>query len=157
VLAQLSARLSDDYLYLRHVLIPGRQVEADGILFGPHGALVLALRAMSGSFRVRGHDWYAVMDDGSERSWDNSPTWQLVRPLRALERFAKEEGLGDVPIQSAVVLVNARLLDASLPGAAVVPVDRIATYVDYLKNGAVASQRSVQALATALTPMAGRQ
>src|SRR6266542_3909720 len=58
VVAQLSARLNDDYVYLRHVTLRSRATaEADGVLVGPHGALVLAIRALGGEFTVRGHDW----------------------------------------------------------------------------------------------------
>ena len=81
----------------------------------------------------RGDDWYVVDANGQEQAWNRSPTWELARPLRTLQRWAREQGLAEVPIQGAVVLVQARLAQADRPAAAVVPVDRIATYVDYLR------------------------
>jgi len=133
VVNQLAARLSDDYVYLRHVALGSRGAEADGVLLGPHGALVLAIRALSGTFVVRGHDWYVVDAAGNERAFNRSPSWELVRKLRAVERVLKEGGAGDVPVQGAVVLVRGSLEDAELPGTAIVPVERIGSFVDYLR------------------------
>jgi hypothetical protein len=133
VARQLAARLGDDYVYLRHVALRSRGAEADGVLLGPHGALVLAIRALSGTFLVRGHDWYALDEAGHERAFNRSPSWELVRMQRAVERALKEDGAGDVPVQGAVVLVRGTLDDAELPGTAIVPVDRIGSFVEYLR------------------------
>lgn len=155
VVTQLRARLSDDYYYLRRVTIPGHGVEADGILLGPSGALVLAIRALQGRYAVRGNDWFVVDGEGAERLWNRSPTWELARPMRALQRAMQEQGLLPVPVQGAVVLVEGRLLEAERPAAAVVPVDRIASYVDYLRVGEGVTPDSLAGLATYLEPHVG--
>lgn len=154
VVTQLRVRLSDDYYYLRRVTIPEHGVEADGIVLGPNGALVLAIRALSGRYFVRGNDWFIVDGDGAEHLWNRSPTWELARPMRALQRAIQEQGLPPVPVQGAVVLVQGELVDAIRPAAAVVPVERIATYVDYLRVGDGAPPDALQRLAAYLEPHA---
>ena len=155
VVAQLKARFGDEYVYLYRVTIPGRGAEADGILLGPHGALVLAIRAAHGQLVVRGDDWFTQEASGERRLWARSPTWQVVRPVRALERLGQEEGLGRVPVQGAVVLAQARLLEAEQPAVAVVPADRIATYVQYLRPETAVAPDLVERLVEALAPHAG--
>ena len=152
VVAQLSARLNDDYVYLRHVALRSRGAEADGVLLGPHGALVLAIRALAGEFTVRGHDRFVLDDDGDERSFDRSPSWELVRTQRAVERVLKEHGLGEVPVQGAVVLVRGTLGDADLPGTAIVPVERIGSFVDYLRPEELPSPEPIRRAIEALEP-----
>ena len=155
VVAQLSSRLGDDYTYLRRVTIPHHGVEADGILAGPSGAIVLAIRSLQGRYVVRGNDWFVLQEDGAERPWNRSPTWELARPVRALQRAVREEGLPPLPVHGAVVLVAGRLQEASLPGAAVVPVDRIASYVEYLRQGEAAEPQALRLLLDFLEPHAG--
>ena len=152
VVNQLAARLSDDYVYLRHVALRSRGAEADGVLLGPHGVLVLAIRALGGTFVVRGHDWYAIDEQGDERAFSRSPSWELVRTLQAVERGLKEEGLGEVPVQGAVVLVRGKLDDAELPGTAIVPLDRIASFVDYLRPAELPPPEPIRRAVEALQP-----
>ena len=154
LLTQLSARLSDDYLYLRRVTLPGQNAEADGVLLGPHGVLVLGLHGERGTFTVRGDDWFGGSGDG-EQKLRESPTWRLTRPLRRLQKMAREEGLPDVPVNGAVVLSAGDLTAAEKPSVAVVPVGKIASYVEFLRPADSLSLRGpVQQLADLLTPLA---
>ena len=149
LLTQLTARLSDDYLYLRRVSLPGQNSEADGVLLGPHGALVFGLFGVPGTYTVRGDDWFGP----EERQLRHSPTWRLTRPLRRLQKLAREEGLVDVPVNGAVVLSAGELAAAELPSVAVVPVSKIASYVEYLRPADPLSLREpVRQLAEILTP-----
>lgn len=132
VVAQLRARLSDEYLYIRRAIIPGQGLETDGLLLGPHGVLVVGIASLQGSVAVRGDDWY-ILEDSGEYQLRNSPTWELTRRVRALQRIITQEALGKVPVQGAVVLLGADLQQADRPGAAVVPLNRIGSYVDYLR------------------------
>ena len=151
LLTQLSARLSDDYLYLRRVSLPGQNAEADGVLLGPHGALVFGLHGVPGTYTVRGDDWFGAAD----QKLRDSPTWRLTRPLRRLQKLAREEGLEDVPVNGAVVLSAGELAAAEKPSVAVVPVGKIASYVEYLRPADPLSLREpVQQLAELLTPRA---
>jgi hypothetical protein len=155
VVSQLRARLGDEYTYLRRVTIPHRGAEADGILLGPSGALVLAIRALEGRYVVRGNDWYTVRNDGVERPLGRSPTWEVARPVRALQRAIQEEGLPKVPVQGAVVLAEGILEEASRPGTAVVPLDRLGAFIDYLHQGEASDAQAVRLLTAFLEPYAG--
>jgi hypothetical protein len=152
VVNQLAARLNDDYVYLRHVALGSRGAVADGVLLGPHGALVLAIRALQGTFVVRGHDWLKLDEQGNERTFDRSPSWELVRALNAVQRGLKEGGLGEVPVQGAVVLVHGTLDDADLPGTAIVPIERIGSFVDYLRPEELPPPEPIRAAIDLLTP-----
>jgi hypothetical protein len=157
VVGQLRARFGDEYAYLYRVRMPHGGAEADGILLGPHGALVVAIRAMSQRLAVRGDDWFSVDAGGGRRPLGRSPTWELARPLRSMQRLVRTEGLGNFPVQGAVVLVEARLIEAEQPSVAVVPLDRIATYVEYLRTSAteVVPPELVERLLEALQPRVG--
>ncbi len=152
LLVQLGARLSDDYLYLRRVALPGQNAEAEAVLLGPHGALVLGLHDRPGTYTVRGDDWF---EGGPGPPLRESPTWRLMRPLRTLQRMARDEELVEVPVNGAVVLARGELAGAERPSVAVVPVSRIASYVEYLKPEDPEPLREpVQLLADLLTPYA---
>ncbi|MGI8424309.1 MAG: NERD domain-containing protein [Chloroflexota bacterium] len=151
LLTQLRARLSDDYLYLRRVSLPGQNSEADAVLLGPHGALVLGLHGAPGTYTVRGDDWFGPSDSPLR----HSPTWRLARPLRTLQRLVRQEGLTDLPVNGAVVLSAGELAGAEQPSVAVVPVSKIASYVEYLRAAdPLALRAPVQQLAEMLTPLA---
>ena len=156
LLTQLRARLSDDYLYLHRVTLPGQNTEAEAVLLGPHGALVLGVHARPGTYTVRGDDWFEGTSpaEGGE-ALRESPSWRLARPLRALQRIAREEGFIELPVNGAVVLARGELAGAERPSVAVVPVSRIASYVEYLKaEDAEVLREPVQLLAEMLTPLA---
>jgi hypothetical protein len=172
LLAQLRARLSDDYLYLHRVTLPGQNAEAEAVLLGPHGALVLGVHGAPGTYTVRGDDWYEARTDqnrsaapaapesaasraGPGEALRESPSWRLTRPLRALQRIVREEGFIELPVNGAVVLARGELTGAERPSVAVVPVSRIASYVEYLKaEDPEALREPVQQLAEMLTPLA---
>ena len=164
VLTQLGARLSDDYLLLRRVALPGQGLEADAILLGPHGALVLGIYAETGSFTVRGDDWFtaggaigATGDPaaGGTQQLRESPSWVLTRRLRTLQRIVRQQDLADLPVHAAVVLARGELAAAEQPSVAVVPVSKIASYVEYLKAPDPELLREqVTLLAAMLTPLA---
>jgi hypothetical protein len=67
----------------------------------------------------------------------------------------QEQGIPKVPIQGAVVLSQGQLEQASRPGAAVVPVDRIGNFVDYLRQSEAADPEAMRRLAEFLVPYAG--
>ncbi|HEU5316082.1 MAG TPA: nuclease-related domain-containing protein [Chloroflexota bacterium] len=154
VIAQLRARLSDDYLYLRNVVLPGRTTAADAVVLGPHGALVLGIYPTPGSFTVKGDDWFTGRGDSLEPLRE-SPSWRLARPLRGLQRLAVEEDLTGLPVNGAVVLARGDLAGAEKPSVAVVPASKIASYVEYLRPQDPEPLREpVQRLAGLLTPLA---
>ena len=154
VIAQLRARLSDDYLYLRSVVLPGRTTAADGVLLGPHGVLVLGVHPDPGTYTVKGDDWFAGEGDALE-PLRISPSWRLARPLRGLQRLVVEEDLTGLPINGAVVLARGDLAGAEKPTVAVVPVSKIASYVEFLRPSDPEALRDpVQQLADILSPLA---
>lgn len=160
VVAQLRARLGNEYLYIRRAIIPGQGLEADGILLGPHGVLVIGIASLEGRIAVRGDDWYSLEDTG-DHQLRNSPTWELTRRIRAIQRIITQEALGKIPVQGAVVLLHGDLQQADRPGAAVVPLNRIGSFVDYVrpKDEALSEsvRPSVEALATVLIETKHRQ
>lgn len=155
VLAGLRARAGDEYTYLCHVSIPGHRADAHGLLVGPHGVLVITVMYARGLFAVQEHEWRVTANDGSGRLSDRSPTWELMRPLRAMQRVVEELGLGQIKVQGAVVLVGGELVTAERPAAAIVPVARLPEYVEYLRPETPINAQITDALVEALAPFAG--
>ena len=106
VVRDLADGLGDDYVLLRQVTLPPNGAFADVILLGPHGALVLSLQALDGTYVQREHRWYRLADDGEPQLWDRSPTWDLTRPWKSARRLVREYVVSGFPVGAAVVLAS---------------------------------------------------
>lgn len=153
--AALTKACDDTYLLFMHVNLP-RSNHAEAILLGPHGALALGFQDATGDVIVRRHDWFTSGANGEERAWPRSPSWIVSRPIRAVQRLALEQALPDVPVSGAVVLVSGTLKEADEPGVAVVPKDRLAAYLQYLREQRNADQEQVERLAETLGALVAR-
>lgn len=129
VVRDLADGLDDDYVLLRQVSLPPNGAFADVILLGPHGALVLSLQALDGTYVQREHRWYRLADDGEPQLWDRSPTWDLTRPWKSARRLVREYVVSGFPVGAAVVLAA-----GSLAGDE--PAAMTASEGEYTENGA---------------------
>lgn len=162
-LGRLPAQLDGRYTLLLHLRVPelrGALEAAPALLVGPHGALVLVVKHLGGSFRLEGDRWW-VRTAGGDRPWERSPTWEAGRPLRALRRFLQSRDLGDVPVQAAVVLAAGDVQTIApsddhggAASAAVLSPDEVAPHVQSLAS-AVDEQRA-ESVVRALAPFVGR-
>ena len=109
VIHALADALEDDYVLLRQVSLPPNGAFADVILLGPHGALVLSLQALEGTYVQRNHRWYRLAADGEPQLWDRSPTWDLTRPWKSARRLVREYVVSGFPVGAAVVLASGSL------------------------------------------------
>ena len=109
VIRALADALDDDYVLLRQVSLPPNGAFADVILLGPHGALVLSLQALEGTYVQQDHRWYRLADDGEPQLWDRSPTWDLTRPWKSARRLVREYVVSGFPVGAAVVLASGSL------------------------------------------------
>ena len=109
VIRTLAEALDDDYVLLRQVNLPTSGARADVILLGPHGALVLSLHALDGTYVQREHRWYRLAADGEPQLWDRSPTWDLTRPWKSTRRVVREYVVSGFPVGAAVVLASGSL------------------------------------------------
>lgn len=110
VVRDLADGLGDDYVLLRQVTLPPNGAFADVILLGPHGALVLSLQALDGTYVQREHRWYRLAADGEPQLWDRSPTWDLTRPWKSARRLVREYVVSGFPVGAAVVLASGAMV-----------------------------------------------
>ena len=118
VVAALAEALPDDYVLLRHVALPHGGALADAIVLGPHGALVLSLKAMRGTFTHDEHHWYRLTSDGRRRRLDGSPTWEVLRPWKSVRRLIRHYGYSHLPVTAAIVLASGSLAPEPSPSPA---------------------------------------
>ncbi|MAG37555.1 MAG: hypothetical protein CL878_15065 [Dehalococcoidia bacterium] len=112
VIRTLAGALDDSYVLLRQVSLPPSGAFADAILLGPHGALVLSLQALQGTYLHRKHRWYRLTGDGTPRLLDRSPTWDLTRPWKSARRLVREYAVAGFPVSAAVVLASGSLAES---------------------------------------------
>ena len=142
VIRALADALDDDYVLLRQVSLPPNGAFADVILLGPHGALVLSLQALEGTYVQQDHRWYRLADDGEPQLWDRSPTWDLTRPWKSARRLVREYIVSGFPIGAAVVLASGSL--AADDGDAMA-----APEGEYTENGADGAQATTDRVTVA--------
>ncbi len=142
VIHALADALDDDYVLLRQVSLPPNGAFADVILLGPHGALVLSLQALEGTYVQQDHHWYRLAEDGVAQLWDRSPTWDLTRPWKSARRLVREYVVSGFPVGAAVVLASGSL--AADDGEAMT-----APEGEYTENGADGAQATADRVTVA--------
>jgi len=137
----LSKVLGENYIYFLNLLLPeNRSVGMiDGVLLGPHGALVLEVSSISGQYICEGDTWYRYMggNDSTAKKQPNrkrikdSPTWKVIRAAREVKSWLSVRNLPQVPVQPIVVLDRGKLFSSTHPNC---PIVEHADLVTYLKE-----------------------
>lgn len=100
------------------ITLAGRGIEVgtltrywiDAILVGPHGALVLEVKAYVGEYKVAGDRRF--IRSGASRSWmepAKNPMRQVLNNQRRVKGILATAGLGNVPVQPIVVAAHPRM------------------------------------------------
>lgn len=114
--------LGDEYRLLCNFSPPGKVGDADRVLIGPDGVLVMEVKTYTRPVRVRGADWWVQHSSGQWRRI-NSPWAQLRRVVAALG-----ETLGS-PVSCIVVVSNGMELDVTSSPVPIVRVGELAEFV----------------------------
>jgi hypothetical protein len=135
----LNQFLGQDYIYFRNLTLPGtRSVGAiDGVLLGPHGALVLQLEPAKGDFACEGDTWYRYYNtknldnpDKNRRRMDDSPTWAAIRAGREVKAWLSVRELPLVPVRPVVVVSRGNVRNLKRPSCPVVELWSIQTFIE---------------------------
>jgi len=135
---ELSQFLSNEFIYFRNLTLPGtRSVgEIDGVLLGPHGALVLHIEPNHGDFASEGDTWYRyhkgkeVTDNPkNRRRMDDSPTWTAIRAGREVKAWLSVRELPLIPVRPVVVLGHGKIRTLKRPSCPVVEMWSIQTFI----------------------------
>ena len=110
-LAELLTPVFDDtYTLLVAPRLPVRDAaRLDGVLVGPAGVRVITTRDWEGHYRVRGRVW--EFDARGARGWircRTNPSFDAVALAEGFTRWSRGSGLGELPIEPAVVFPRSR-------------------------------------------------
>ncbi len=119
--------LSDEFIYFRNLVLPeNRSIgEIDGVLLGPHGALVIEVASISGEYICERDTWYKYLPAPTGKTEDkfrpakpktkrqiiDSPTWHVIRAAREVKAWLSVRELPQVPVQPVVVLTRGKIID----------------------------------------------
>lgn len=105
LVALLATTFDDDYTLVVGPRLGIRdQGRLSGILVGPAGVRVLTTRDWEGRYRVRGRVW--EFDAHGRRGWitcRTNPSFEAAALTEGFVRWAREAGLPEMPVRSAVV------------------------------------------------------
>lgn len=135
----LNQFLSNDFIYFRNLTLPGiRSVGAiDGVLLGPHGALVLQIEQSRGNFACEGDTWYRynnskeqINPDKNRRRMDDSPTWAAIRAEREVKAWLSVRELPLVDVRPVVIVIRGKVRTLKRPSCPVVELWSIQTFIE---------------------------
>lgn len=135
----LNQFLDNDFIYFRNLTLPGtRSVGAiDGVLLGPHGALVLQIEQSRGDFGCEGDTWYRYYGkkeqanlDKNRRRMDDSPTWAAIRAGREVKAWLSVRELPLVPVRPVVVVSRGKIRSLKRPSCTVVEMWSIQNFIE---------------------------
>jgi hypothetical protein len=135
--------------------------EIDGVLLGPHGALVMELEHSQGEFASEGDTWYRYLNlkdtsesDKNRRRMDDSPTWAAIRAGREVKAWLSVRELPLIPVRPVVVLSRGKIRSVKRPSCPVVELWSIQSFIEsnLLQNPTqpVASGSAVEQIAQRL-------
>lgn len=95
--------LPDGYAVVANFVVPGtRAGDADLLVLGPMGVLVLEVKACTGRLACRGDVWFTVGPDGERRATRGSASRQVKRARKAVAHYLVDGNLC-LPVHAAVV------------------------------------------------------
>ncbi len=135
----LNQFLGQEFIYFRNLTLPGtRSVGAiDGVLLGPHGALVLQIEQSRGEFASEGDTWFryngnpnSLDAEKKRRRMPDSPTWAAIRAGREVKAWLSVRELPLVPVHPIVVLSRGKLRTSKRPSCPVVELWSIQNFIE---------------------------
>ncbi len=131
--------LGKEFIYFRNLSLPGtRSVGTiDGVLLGPHGALVLQIEQERGEFACEGDTWYRYISkntgadpDKYRRRLEDSPTWAAIRAAREVKAWLSVRELPLVPVRPVVVLTNGSIRSTKRPSCPLVELSSLKNFIE---------------------------
>ncbi len=139
--ANLATNLDNSFVYFRNLTLPDTKSvgEINGVLLGPHGALVIELANLNGEFICERDTWYKFNGGNKPNASDNldkyrrrltdSPTWHVIRAAREVKAWLSVRNLPQVPVQPVVVLAKGKVKSVKQPSCPIVELWYLETYL----------------------------
>jgi len=139
--AHLANNLDNNFVYFRNLILPETKSvgEINGVLLGPHGALVIEVANLGGEFICERDTWYKFTGGNKPNASDNldkyrrrltdSPTWHVIRAAREVKAWLSVRNLPQVPVQPVVVLAKGKVKSVKQPSCPIVELWYLETYL----------------------------
>lgn len=122
---RLSGVLSNDYVLVRNLTLPGAAQPVPLVLVGPQGVRVLVATSVRGVFRAKGEEWLTFRS-GAGRFRRVRPNQQAIAlgHAEAVHRFLQGQGFPLPEVEAMLVFTNPRThVDTARPRARIVLAD----------------------------------
>ncbi|MEO7717088.1 MAG: nuclease-related domain-containing protein [Capsulimonas sp.] len=121
--------LPDGYSCISNFVVPGtHQGDADLIVVGPFGVLVVEVKTFTGHYACHGDAWFRLHDDGVRQPLRSSVTKQLKRNRKAAQHYLVDCD-SQSPVYAVAVFPDALKLDCVHPTAPMVRLSGLADHV----------------------------
>jgi Nuclease-related domain len=147
--AMLGQFLGNDFIYFRNLVLPDIASigEIDGVLLGPHGAVVLRVEHQPGEFICEGDTWYkytgtanqsepvlkplgvTTITEVQRRRLEDSPSWQAIRATREVKAWLSVRDLPQILVQPVVVLSKGKLHSSKVPSCQIIQLNALESYL----------------------------
>jgi Nuclease-related domain len=150
IVAGALEQLESDHVVIHNLPLPGRG-DADHVVVGPAGVVVIETKYLSGRIICQAHgDWLQLNRDEVRHIAD--PSVQVHRAAQVVAARLRSRGLWDVPVRSMLVLAHPRAeLDVSRSAVPVVrPIELVPVLRQLARHEAQLGGEMVTAAANAL-------
>lgn len=130
VISRLQDVLSDDFMLLRNLIIPGLDVPIPIILIGPPGIQVIYTSALKGIYQAKGEQWNE-MNTYSRRFRAARPNLinRLLLLTRAVKRHLERFGYQNLNIEPVMIFTDLGIhVDTKSPATRIVMIDALDRY-----------------------------
>jgi hypothetical protein len=154
IIERMQTALSDEYIALRNLVLPGLDVPIPLVLIGPAGVKIIYVSAVKGIYQAKGEQW-SVMNTNSRRFRPSRPnliTRALLLSQAALRHLERQE-LANIPLDSINFFADPGIhVDTKSPATRIVMIDALDRYIaSIIQSPAVITAERVQKVVDVLT------
>ncbi len=154
IIERMQTALSDEYLVLRNLILPGLDVPIPLVLVGPAGVKIIYVSAVKGIYQAKGEQW-SVMNTNSRRFRPSRPNL-ITRALllsQAALRHLERQDLSNIPLDSINFFSDPGIhVDTKSPATRIVMIDALDRYIaSVVQSPSVITAEEVQKVVDVLT------
>ena len=121
--------LPEGYACISNFVVPGtRQGDADLLILGPFGVLVVEVKTYTGRYACHGDAWFRLHDDGVRQPMRVSVSKQLKRNRKAVQHYLVDCDL-ESPVHGVVVFPEPVKLECVHPTVPMVRLPGLAEHI----------------------------
>ncbi|WP_165863872.1 nuclease-related domain-containing protein [Capsulimonas corticalis] len=123
--------LPDGYSCVANFVVPGtHQGDADLLVIGPFGVLVVEVKTYTGHYTCHGDAWFRLHDDGVRQPMRSSVSKQLKRNRKAVQHYLVDCDM-EAPVHGVVVFPDTLKLDCVHP---TIPMVRLSGLLEHVQK-----------------------